>query len=309
MSFDRTQWVWHNGEIVPWSGAGVHLSANIVQYGSGVFEGIRCYETDKGPAIFRLEEHVDRLYSSAAKYDIAIPLPASSLKDGVCEAIRRNGFTSCYIRPVCYYGSGRPGICAERCPVNISILVWPWDPFLGDQGQKYGVRVSLSKWVKFHSSMLPTTAKACGGYLNSMLAARDARRRGYDEALLLNAEGNLAEGPTENIFIVHEDRLITNDESSSILLGITRDSVIRIAHDLGYAVEIHQLRLGDLAAASEAFLTGTAAEITPIREFEGRPIGMACPGPVTLKIQRAFLAATSGRLPQYHSWLHFVGSG
>jgi branched-chain amino acid aminotransferase len=306
VSFDKTQWAWHNGRIVPWAEATVHVSAPSVQYGAGIFEGIRCYETADGPAIFRLRAHLDRLYASAQHYDIEIPYERAELEEAICETIQRNAFQSCYIRPICYYGSGQPGLLAEDCPIHVTILTYPSIALLGADSVNTGVRVTVSKWRKFHSDMLPTTAKASGGYLNSMLAARDARCRGYDEALLLTVDGNISEGPTENLFVVWEGKLRTNDERSSILLGVTRDSVIEIARDLGYEVEVGSLKLEDLLAASEAFFTGTAAEVTPIREVDGTQIGTGKKCPVTASIQKKFFAATSGRDEKYRSWLHRV---
>jgi branched-chain amino acid aminotransferase len=308
VSFEKAQWVWHNGSIVPWANAAVHVSAPSVQYGAGIFEGIRCYEAARGPAVFRLKAHLDRFYASAAHYEIQIPYSPTELEDAVRETVQSNGFTSCYIRPICYYGDGRPGLLAEECSMNVAILAWPWGPLFGAGTQATGVRVTVSKWTKFHYDMLPTTAKACGGYLNSMLAAREARHRGYDEALLLDVHGNVAEGPTENVFMVSQSRLITNDEGSSILLGITRDSVIQIARDLGYDVEIRTMPLDELRSASEAFFTGTAAEVAPIREVDGSLIGSGGLGPMTAKIQQAFFSAVLGRDKRYFSWLDSVAA-
>ena len=306
MSFDQTQWVWHDGNLVPWADATVHLSANIVQYGSGVFEGIRCYETPDGSAVFRLRSHLERFYASASSYGIPVPYDYSKLEQAVVDTILRNRFANCYIRPVCFYGSGRPGVSAAGCPVHVAILMWPWAPLFGADSQKLGVRVTVSKWIKTHYTMLPSTAKACGGYLNSMLAVCDARQRGFDEALLLNSDGAVSEAGTENIFIVKDGVLVTNDENSSILLGITRDSVIKIARDLGYPVEIKAFQLRDLLSSSEAFFTGTAAEVAAIREVDGQCIGSGNIGPVTGKIQQVFSAVTSGQDLRYREWLHYL---
>ena len=308
VTFDQTNWVWMNGEVVPWSGATIHVSAHTLHYGSGVFEGMRCYETDDGPAVLRMSEHLERLYSSAEAYGIRIPYSKSELEDAVCETIRRNEFTSCYVRPLCYHGTAGLALHPRNCPVEVVILAWPWGAYLGEDNVERGVRVTVASWTKFHSRMLPTTAKGCGGYLNSMLAAREAAAGGYDEALLLDESGNIAEGSGENLFIVQGDRLLTNDESSSILLGITRDSVIEIARDIGYEVEVGKLMLEDLLSADEAFFTGTAVEVTPIRELDGELIGGGKRGPVTERIQQAFLEAVSGRDSRYTGWLHLVAS-
>ncbi|HYJ46621.1 MAG TPA: branched-chain amino acid transaminase, partial [Pyrinomonadaceae bacterium] len=239
-------------------------------------------------------------------YSIKIPYTRRELTEAILEVIRRNRFNSCYVRPICYYGSGSLGVHPRNCPVEVVILAWPWAAYLGAEGLEKGVRVTVSPWRKFQSSMMPTTAKACGQYLNSMLAVRDAVSRGYAEALLLDADGHLAEGSGENLFIVRERQLLTNDERHSILLGITREAVIRIARDLGYSVEVGELHLEDLLSADEAFFTGTAAEVTPIREVDGQPIGRGARGVVTEEIQNVFFAATTGHQPGYKDWLHPV---
>jgi branched-chain amino acid aminotransferase len=263
VGFERSEWVWKNGEIVPWASASIHVSSHALHYGSGVFEGIRCYGTHAGPAVFRLDAHLARLYDSAEVYGIRIPYTEQELASATCEVIRQNRFRSCYVRPICFYGSDSLAVDPLRCPVEVAILAWPWEPLLGAANIEKGVRVTVSPWTKFHSSMLPTTAKACGQYLNSMLALRDAVERGFDEAILLDLDGKLAEGSGENIFLVRGGKLLTNDEEDSILLGVTRDSVIRIAHDLDFAVEVRSLYPDDLLRAEEAFFTGTASEVTP----------------------------------------------
>jgi len=304
VTFDESKWVWMDGRVIPWQNATTHVSAHALHYGSGVFEGIRCYETKDGPAVFCLDAHLDRLYASAEVYGITIPFTRDELINGVNEIVRLNNFRSCYIRPICYFASGSLGLHPHNNPVEVVILAWPWAPYLGAEGLREGVRVTVSPWTKFQSRMIPTTAKACGQYLNSILAVRDAVSRGYAEALLLDAEGHLAEGSGENLFIVRDGHLVTNDERHSILLGITRNAVVRIAHDLGYQVKINTLHLEDLLSADEAFLTGTAAEVTPIREVDGTPIGKRTPGLMTEEIQRTFFAATSGRDERYKDWLH-----
>ena len=304
MSFDDSKWVWMNGRAIPWQNATTHVSAHALHYGSGVFEGIRCYETTDGAAVFRLDAHLDRLYSSAEIYGLTIPYTREELTAGVNEIVRLNNFRSCYVRPICYLGSGSLAVHPGNNPVEVVILAWPWAPYLGVEGLKHGVRVTVSPWRKFQSRMMPTTAKACGQYLNSMLAVRDAVSRGYAEALLLDAEGHLAEGSGENLFIVRDGQLLTNDESHSILPGITREAVIKIAVDLGYQVKTGVLDLEDLVSADEAFFTGTAAEVTPIREVDETVIGKRTPGLVTEEIQRVFFAATSGEDRRYNDWLH-----
>ena len=308
MAFEESKWVWMDGDLIPWLNATTHVSAHALHYGSGIFEGIRCYETAHGPALFRLDAHLERLYRSAEVYGIEIPFSQEQLAAGIRDVVRRNGFGSCYVRPICYYGSGSLGVHPRGCPVEVVVLAWPWAAYLGQEGLEQGVRVTVSPWRKFHARMMPTTAKACGQYLNSILAVRDAVERGYAEALLLDADGRLAEGSGENLFIVRGRRLVTNDERHSILLGITRDAVIRIARDLGYTVEVGELFLEDLLSADEAFFTGTAAEVTPISEVDGQPIGRGSRGPVTEEIQRIFFAATEGRHPAYQDWLHPIAA-
>jgi len=307
MTFDQTRWVWRNGEIIPWRDANTHVSAHALHYGSGVFEGMRCYETADGPAIFCLEAHLERLYNSASVYGIEIPYTSAELTAAICDCIQRNEFSSCYVRPLCYYGSSTLGLHPAKCPVEVVILTWPWAAYLGAESLERGVRVTISPWRKFHSQMMPTTAKACGQYVNSILAVRDAVGRGFDEALLLDTDGHLAEGSGENLFIVRDRKLLTNDERHSILLGITRQVVMQIAAELGYRVETRALRPDDLLGADEAFFTGTAAEVTPICEVDGVPVKTGRRGPVTRRIQETFFAVTAGRDSRYKHWLHPVG--
>ena len=302
MSFEKTKWVWQNGEFLRLEEAKIDSTNFGLHYGAGVFEGIRCYETAQGPAIFRLKDHLDRLYRSAAVYKLDIPYEVEELSDAICETICRNEFKSCYIRPTAYFDSGSLGIRAI-CPTGINILTWEWPNDFGAEKLAKGMRVTFSPYKKFHSSMIPTTAKATGNYLNSILAVREAASRGYDEAILLDMYGNLAEGAVENIFLIKNDRVITNDQNSSILLGITRASAIQIAGDLGYEVEIRAMKPDELLNADEAFLTGTAIEITPIREVDGRAIGSGARGPITEKIQKTFFDIVAGRNPTYYEWL------
>jgi len=306
MSFENIKWIWKNGDIIPWADATVHVSAHGLHYGSGVFEGIRCYETEAGPAIFRLDDHLQRFYSSAAVYNFKIPYSSEELSDAICQLISVNEFKNCYIRPICFLGSSSLGLFPGNCPAEVSIMAWNWAAYLGAEGLENGVRVTVSPWRKFHSSMMPTTAKACGQYLNSILAVSDAFGRGYDEALLLDKDGRLAEGSGENLFVIKDGRIATNKADDSILMGITRDAAIEIAKELGYEIEKKSLELDDLVTADEAFFTGTAAEITPIREVDGRIIGTGKRGPVTENIQRTFFDAVGGRDKRFFKWLHPV---
>jgi branched-chain amino acid aminotransferase len=306
MSFDQSKWVWRNGEIIPWSEATTHVSTHALHYGSAVFEGMRCYETDDGPAVFRMNEHLERLNRSAAVHSMQIPYDSQELADSICELIDLHDFRSCYIRPICYYGSGSLSLHPGNCPVEVSILVWPWAAYLGAEGLKHGVRITVSPWKKFHSEMMPTTAKASGQYINSILAVREAVSRGYDEALLLNMDGSVAEGSGENLFVVRKGELFTNDERHSILLGVTRDAVIRLAEDLGFHINVGPISVEMLMTADEAFFTGTAAEVTPIREVDGTVIKDGKRGPVTELIQKVFFEATSGRDDRHRNWLTYV---
>ena len=305
MTFERTNWVWHNSQQLPWDEARIHSSAFGLHYGAGVFEGIRAYDTAEGPAIFRLKEHLDRFYASAKVYGIDIPYTHDQLAEAISENIRLNDFKNCYIRPVAYYDSGGLGI-RSICPVSVTIIAWEWANAVAAEKKARGLRVTVSPWRKFDSSMLPTTAKSTGQYLNSILAVREASSRGFDEAILLDVNGNLAEGAVENIFLVRNGKLLTNDERSSILPGITRASVIEIARNLGYKIEIRALTLDDLFNADEAFLTGTAIEIAPIREVDSQTIGDGRTRPITAKIQKMFFEIVSGGNPQYRHWLHPV---
>src|SRR5947209_1445572 len=295
MGFESSQWVWFNGKCVPWQDATVHVSAHALHYGSGVFEGIRCYETSAGPALFRVDAHLERLYASAAAYHMNIPYSKEELIEATCETVWRNGFTDCYVRPVCYRGSASLSVHPRNCPVEMVILAWPWGKYLGDEAAEKGARITISPWRKFNSQVMPAVAKACGQYLNSILAIQDAVERGYDEALLLNAEGDIAEGSGENIFLFRDGKLLTNGEYDSILMGVTRDCVFQIARDLGMQIEVRPLSMEDLLQCDEAFFTGTAAEVVPISEEDGRQIGKGMRGPRTAAIQQVYSAATCGQ--------------
>lgn len=306
MSFQDVQWIWKNGQLVSWENATVHVSAHALHYGSGVFEGIRCYEAEFGPAVFRLDEHLERLFKSAAVYGMRIPYTHNELRDAILEVISANEYRACYIRPICYFGSASLGVNPRACPVEVSILAWTWPAYLGSQGLEKGIRVTVSPWRKFHSTMMPTTAKACGQYLNSILAVTEAADRGFDEALLLDLDGRLAEGSGENLFVIKDGVIMTNSAADSILMGITRDAVLDIARELEFPVKTKPLDLEDLLNADEAFFTGTAAEITPIREVDGRVIGGGTRGAITTKLQATFFDAVEGRDARFRKWLQPV---
>jgi branched-chain amino acid aminotransferase len=306
MSFENIEWIWKNGSIIPWREATVHVSAHGLHYGSGVFEGIRCYETARGAALFRASEHFERFHASAEVYGFTIPYSVEELTEAACELISRNEFKSCYVRPICFMGSGSLGVFPRNCPTEVSIMAWNWAAYLGAEGLERGVRITVSPWRKFHSSMMPTTAKACGQYLNSILAVSDAFARGFDEALLLDLDGKLAEGSGENLFVIKDGTIYTNKADDSILMGITRSAAIEIALAEGFRVEAKSLEFEDLLTADEAFFTGTAAEITPIREVDGKNIGAGRRGAITEKIQTVFFDAVNGRDARFAKWLQPV---
>lgn len=306
MSFENIEWIWKNGAIIPWCEATVHVSAHGLHYGSGVFEGIRCYAAESGPALFRVREHYERFHASAAVYGLEIPYSVEELTEATSELIARNEFKSCYVRPICFMGSGSLGVFPRNCSTEVSIMAWAWGAYLGAEGLERGIRVTVSPWRKFHSSMMPTTAKACGQYLNSILAVSDAFARGFDEALLLGIDGKLAEGSGENLFVIKNGVVYTNKADDSILMGITRSAAIEIARAEGFDVRAKSLELDDLLTADEAFFTGTAAEITPIREVDARVIGSGRRGAITGKIQSVFFDAVAGRDARFAKWLHPV---
>lgn len=306
MGFEASQSVWMNGKCIPWGSATVHVSAHGLHYGSGVFEGLRCYNTADGPAIFRLDAHLTRLYSSAHAYGIKIPYTQAELAEAICETIGRNRFTDCYVRPIVYLGSSSLSLHPRKCPVEVVILAWPWGAYLGDEAVERGARITISPWRKFDSQMMPTAAKACGQYLNSILAVQDAVARGFDEALLLNQDGTIAEGSGENIFLVKKGVILTNRTSDGILPGVTRECVLEMVCDAGWTVETRPLLLQDLLESDEAFFTGTAAEVVPIAEVDGSKIRTGRRGAKTALLQQAFAEATSGRNARYSRWLHFV---
>ncbi len=306
MSFENIHWTWMNGEFLPWAESSVPLSTHALHYGTGVFEGIRSYAVDGEPAVFRLDAHLDRLYHSAETYGMKIPYTRRHLSEAICGLIRRNRLTEAYVRPIAYFGGETLGIRAQ-CSTEVAILAWPHMAHVSEQSRRRGTRLTVSPYRKFHSSMMPTTAKACGQYLNSRLATMEASRRGFDEALLLNMEGNVAEAAVANIFAVKYRTLRTNDAASSILMGITRDSILQLAVAEGFQTEVGTITVDDLLAADEVFLCGTASEIVPVAELDGRAIGRGAPGLVTEQIRNAYDRAKSGRSPEWLHWLRHVG--
>jgi branched-chain amino acid aminotransferase len=301
---EKSEWIWMNGEFVAWDDAQVHVLSHGLHYGTGVFEGIRCYETDRGPAVFRHREHLQRLQDSAELYYLPLGYSSEGLREATHELIRRNGLQSCYIRPLAFRGYGEMGLYAQSSPVDVMIAAWPWGAYLGDEGKRHGVRATVSSWRRISPSGLIPHAKASGQYLNSVLAKNDAAQSGYEEAILLDEAGNVCEGSGENIFVVREGQLVTPGHTNSILDGISRKSVIQIAGDLGYTVVERDVARSELYLAEEAFLCGTAAELVPLREVDGHELGD--PGEITKVIQAKFEDALHGRAPEYAEWLDIV---
>jgi branched-chain amino acid aminotransferase len=300
-----TEKIWMNGELVDWDDARVHVGSHGLHYGTGVFEGIRCYDTPKGPAIFRLTDHMQRLHHSARLLYMEIPYSVEELRAATNELLSANGLRECYIRPIAHFGFGQLGVSARGNPVDVAILAWPWGTYLGEDALANGIRVKISTWQRIPPNVVPHASKATGVYLNSMLAVSEAQRAGYDEAIMLTPEGTVADGPGETIFVVRDGRIYTPDLSTGILHGITRDSVIHLAHELGYEVAEKQLIRSDLYLADEVFMCGTAAEVTPVRSVDDQEIGV---GPVTLSIQKAYLDAVHGGNERWSEWCELVPS-
>ncbi|MFB6090260.1 MAG: branched-chain amino acid transaminase [Halobellus sp.] len=309
MGFDEmdVDTIWQDGSFVDWDDATVHVLTHGLHYGTGVFEGVRCYDTENGPAIFRWEEHLDRFYQSTKPYDMEIPFSRDELTQATLELIRREELESCYIRPVAFYGYGSLGVSPKDNPVNVAIAAWPWGAYLGEEALEKGVEVMISSWRKHASSQIPTNAKTTGLYVNSMLAGEEARRNGFTEAIVLNKEGDVAEGPGENLFLVRDGEIYTPGLSESILDGITRNTVIELARERGYTVHDQAtISRGELNTADELFFTGTAAEVTPIRKVNNVEIGDGSRGPVTEELQQAFFDLVERRTDEHDEWFTYV---
>jgi branched-chain amino acid aminotransferase len=298
--------IWMNGELVAWEDAKVHVLTHALHYGTGVFEGVRAYDTPRGTAIFRHAEHIDRLFKSAAMYYMDIPYSKEEIRAATHETIVRNGLHSCYIRPLVFRGAGPMGLYPLDCPVDVVIAVWEWGAYLGDEGKQRGVRGKVASWRRISSDAVIPQAKATGQYLNSVLAKLEADKAGYEEAILLDDRGMVCEGSGENLFVIRDGVIATPGYGSDILGGISRISAIQIARDLGYEVVVRDVARGELYLADEVFMTGTAAELTPLREIDDRPVGDGTPGPITRDVQREFEDALHGRSERYASWLDLV---
>jgi branched-chain amino acid aminotransferase len=299
----ETEKIWMNGELVDWADAKIHIAAHGLHYGTGVFEGIRCYETNHGPGVFRLTAHLERLHNSARLLHMELPHSLEELRLACHELVAANGLDECYLRPIAFYGYGELGVHPGTNPIDVCILSWPWGAYLGAEGQKGGIRAKVSSWKRVGPNVIPHVAKATGIYLNSMLAVIEATRAGYDEAILLTDEGTVADGSGENIFVIKDEVLATPDLSASILPGITRQTIIEIAQALGYAVQEREIIRSELYIADEVFMCGTAAEVTPVRSVDDHEIGP--PGPVTKAIQAAYFDAVRARDPRWARWVEF----
>jgi branched-chain amino acid aminotransferase len=307
MPITTTEKIWMDGELVDWDQAKIHILTHTLHYGCGVFEGIRAYPTDAGPAVFRLTDHIIRLFNSAKIFMIDIPFTPEEIIEATKVTVRVNGLAECYIRPIVYLGYGEMGLNPLPCPVNVSIAVWPWGAYLGDEGIANGVRMKISSWQRHDPNAMPPAAKGTGMYINSSMAKIEALKAGYDEAILLSPQGYVSECTGENLFVVRHGRIITPPLSAGALEGITQDSVITIARDLGFDVVYENILRSDLYTAEEAFLTGTAAEVVPIAAVDDRPVGDGKPGPITRRIQELYHGAVRGRIDRYKDWVEHVG--
>lgn len=299
--------IWMDGELVDWRDAKIHVLSHALHYGSGVFEGIRAYETARGAAVWHLDEHLKRWFRSAKLYHMDLPYSREAMTEATKEVVRANGLKACYIRPVAMRGYGEMGVNPLNAPVNVFVAVWPWGAYLGEDALELGVRIKIASWRRNSQNSLPSAGKATGQYINSVLAKVESLKAGYDEAIMLNEAGFVTDGSGENVFVVRDGVLTTPPTQAGCLDGITRLSLITIARDLGYEVREENLVRTDLYNADEVFFSGTAAEITPIREVDDRIVGEGHRGPVTKELQGAFFAATKGETEKYAGWLTFVG--
>ena len=303
---DPTDLIWMNGDFVAWEDAKVHVLTHGLHYGTGVFEGVRCYDTELGPAVFRNAEHVERLLRSAELYYMPVPYSAEEIRTATLELVARNGLRSCYIRPIVYRGYGQMGLNPLDCNVDVTIACWEWGVYLGEEGRERGVRAKVSSWRRISPDSLIPHAKASGQYLNSVLAKIESTKAGYEEAILLDDHGYVCEGTGENVYIVRDGQIVTPAQHNSILDGITRKSVIQIAQDLGYKIVERDIGRAELYLADEVFMSGTAAELVPVREVDDHPVGGGQPGEVTRVLQKAFDDAIHGRSERYREWLDVV---
>jgi branched-chain amino acid aminotransferase len=306
MPLTKTEKIWMDGELVNWDDAKIHVLTHTLHYGCGVFEGIRAYPTSQGPAVFRLTDHIKRLFESAKIFMIDVPFTADEIVVATKETVAASGLDQCYIRPIVYLGYGEMGLNPLPCPVNVSIACWPWGAYLGDAGMERGVRMKISSWQRHDPNAMPPAAKGTGMYINSSMAKIEAIKAGYDEAILLSPQGYVSECTGENLFVVRHGRLITPPLSAGALEGITQNSVLTLARDLGYEVEVGNILRSDLYVAEEAFLTGTAAEVVPINSVDDRIVGDGRPGPITRAMMERYASAVRGELDAYKDWNEHV---
>jgi len=301
-----TEWIWKNGEFLKWEDATTHVLTHSLHYGTGVFEGVRAYNTERGPAIFRSKEHYKRLTNSAKIIQMPTPYSEEEMIEATKELLRRNKLTSCYIRPIYYYGYGEMGLNPKPNPVDAVIAAWEWGTYLGAEGLEKGIRCKISSWSRVDSRIIPASAKSTANYLNSALAKCEALECGYDEAIMLNLNGTIAEGPGENIFLIKDGSIITTPQTDSALNGITCQTIVSLAKRLGLPVTYSSISREQLYVADELFFTGTAAEVTPIREIDNRIIGEGKRGPLTTKIQEAFFDVVHGKNDEFYDWLDYI---
>ena len=302
---DRDGVIWLDGEFVPWREAKTHVLTHTLHYGMGVFEGVRAYKTDKGTAIFRLNEHTDRLFRSAHILNMPMPFDKETINKACLAAVKNNDLETAYIRPMCFYGSEGMGLRADNLEVHVMVAAWEWGSYLGNEGLEKGIRIRTSSYTRHHVNITMCKAKANGNYMNSMLALQEALTDGYDEALLLDNEGYVAEGSGENIFIIRNGIMYTPDLTSA-LEGITRETIMQFAEENNIIVKEKRITRDEVYVADEAFFTGTAAEVTPIRELDNRQIGNGARGPITEKLQKLYFDCVEGKLDQYNDWLSYI---
>jgi len=308
MSLSKTEKIWHNGKFIRWDDANIHVLSHVVNYGSGVFEGIRCYHTEQGPAIFRLREHMQRLLNSAHIYRMDPKFSVDELSKAALELVQANKVDACYVRPLIFRGYGDVGVDPTTCPIEVYLACWEWGKYLGEEAIRSGIDVCVSSWNRPAPNTLPQMAKAVANYMNSQLIKMEAKSNGYAEGIALDVNGYVSEGSGENIFVLMNDSLITPPLANSSLPGITRNSIVTICHDLGIPVAEQTIQREALYIADEVFFTGTAAEITPVRSVDHIKVGAGTRGPVTKRIQDDFFAITSGKKPDRHGWLSPVGA-
>ena len=301
-----SRYIWFNGKITKFEDAKIHVLSHCIHYGSAVFEGIKCYDTNKGPAVFKLEEHMNRLHKSARAFKIEIPFDVKTLCNATKDLIRENEVKNCYLRPIAYYGFDTLGVHPKNCPVEVAIATLNWGAYVSKEALKQGAKITISPWKKYKSNAFPSSTKASGPYLNSMLAVQDAKSRGFDEALLLNEDNSIAEGSGQNIFLIKDNIFYTNDQSSNILLGITRSTLFELIQELGYTYKIKTLSQDDLFSADEIFYCGSASEVTPIKQIDDHKVGSGKSGEITLKLQEKYYNIVRGKDEKYHKWLTFI---